>query len=98
METASVFNSLLDFAKIHSEKFTLNREQVVMRDFVMGVVRNMQISAQDKRVEVHFQDRGGWTPCSSTPSVSEQALTNLIDNAVKHSPDGAQVTVSPFPG
>jgi len=87
-------NSLLDFAKIHSEKFTLNREQVVMRDFVMGVVRNMQISARDKRVEVHFQDRGGVDTLLIDPIRFEQALTNLIDNAVKHSPDGAQVTVS----
>jgi signal transduction histidine kinase len=53
-------NSLLDFAKIHSEKFTLNREQVVMRDFVMGVVRNMQIRARQRVVVT--PGRGGVTP------------------------------------
>ena len=87
-------NSLLDFAKIHSEKFSLNREQVVMRDYITGVVRNMQISAKDKHVEVTFRDQGGVDTLFIDPIRFEQALTNLIDNAVKHSPEGALVTVS----
>jgi len=87
-------NSLLDFAKIHSEKFSVNREHVVAGDFVRGVVRNMQVSARDKKVEIAFQDQGGVDTLFIDPLRFEQALTNLIDNAVKHSPEGSSVTVS----
>lgn len=87
-------NSLLDFAKIHSETFTINREQVVMRDFVTGVVRNMQVSARDKGVDVVFQDQGGVDALLIDPIRFEQALTNLIDNAIKHSPEGSRIMVS----
>lgn len=87
-------NSLLDFAKIHSEKFSLNREWVTFSAYVQGIVRNMQISARDRKVSVEFVDRGGIEELFIDPLRFEQALTNLIDNAIKHSPEGAAVTVS----
>lgn len=87
-------NSLLDFAKIHSEKFTLSKEPVVMREFIGGVVRNMEISARDKRVGIAFHDEGDVDTLFIDPIRFEQALNNLIDNAIKHSPEGSQITVS----
>jgi PAS domain S-box-containing protein len=90
----SFSNSLLDFAKIHSEKFSLNREKVVVGDFIRGIVRNMQISASEKKITISFEDHGGVDTLDIDPIRFEQALTNLIDNAVKHSPESSVVTVS----
>ena len=90
----SFSNSLLDFAKIHSEKFSLNREKVVVGDFIRGIVRNMQISASEKKITINFEDHGGVDTLDIDPIRFEQALTNLIDNAVKHSPESSVVTVS----
>lgn len=86
-------NSLLDFAKIHSEKFALNRERVEVAGFVRGVVRNMQVGAREKKVEIAFRDQGGVDTLFIDPIRFEQALTNLIDNAIKHSPERSLVTV-----
>ncbi|MCU0576529.1 MAG: PAS domain S-box protein [Desulfobacterota bacterium] len=86
-------NSLLDFAKIHSEKFALNRERVEVAGFVRGVVRNMQLGAREKKVEIAFRDQGGVDTLFIDPIRLEQALTNLIDNAIKHAPEGSLVTV-----
>jgi PAS domain S-box-containing protein len=87
-------NSLLDFAKVHSEKFTLNREQVVMGDYIRGITRNLQISAREKNVTIQFRDLGGVETLCIDPIRFEQALTNLIDNAVKHSLEGSEVKVT----
>ncbi|MCK7467248.1 MAG: HAMP domain-containing histidine kinase [Desulfosudis oleivorans] len=85
-------NSLLDFAKIHSEKFTLNREQVDV-GWIMcrGMVSNMQIGARDKKVNDSLRGiQAGVDALFIDPIRFEQALTNLIDNAIKHSPEGSR--------
>ncbi|HOJ14053.1 MAG TPA: PAS domain-containing sensor histidine kinase, partial [Deltaproteobacteria bacterium] len=87
-------NSLLDFAKINDEAFSLNREWVDMADFIASVVRTMQVSADAKRVKIVFVNEGGVDRLSVDPMRFEQALTNLIDNAIKHAPEGSEVTVS----
>jgi signal transduction histidine kinase len=87
-------NSLLDFAKIHSEKFILNREKVAVGDYIHRIVRNMQISTRDKKITITFEDTGGIDTLFIDPIRFEQALTNLIDNAIKHSPEASEVTVS----
>jgi PAS domain S-box-containing protein len=87
-------NSLLDFAKIHSEKFILNREKVAVGDYIQRIVRNMQISTRDKKITITFVDRGGIGTLFIDPIRFEQALMNLIDNAIKHSPEASEVTVS----
>ena len=86
-------NSLLDFAKIHSEKFTLNREKVIVSEFIRGIVRNMQVSASEKRVSIEFEEEGGVDSLFVDPMRFEQALTNLIDNAIKHAPGESVVKV-----
>jgi PAS domain S-box-containing protein len=86
-------NSLLDFAKIHSEKFTLNREKVIVSEFIRGIVRNMQVSASEKRVSIEFEEEGGVDSLFVDPMRFEQALTNIIDNAIKHAPGESVVKV-----
>ncbi len=86
-------NSLLDFAKINSEKFTLNREKVIVSDFIRGIVRNMQVSANEKRILIEFEEEGGVESLFVDPMRFEQALTNLIDNAIKHAPEESVVKV-----
>jgi PAS domain S-box-containing protein len=86
-------NSLLDFAKINSEKFTLNREKVIVSEFIRGIVRNMQVSASEKRVSIEFEEEGGVESLFVDPMRFEQALTNLIDNAIKHAPEESVVKV-----
>jgi PAS domain S-box-containing protein len=87
-------NSLLDFAKIHDETFSLNREWVDMRAFIGSVVRNLQVGALSRRVTIAFEDEGGVDRLFIDPLRFEQALTNLVDNAVKHSPEGTEVKVT----
>ena len=87
-------NSLLDFAKINTEKITLHKQQVGIRDYIKGIVRNMQISAKDKGVEIIFKDSEHLPDLFVDPIKFEQAICNLLDNAVKHSPDGGTVRIT----
>jgi len=87
-------NSLLDFAKINTEKISLHKQQVGSRDYIKGIVRNMQISAKDKNVEIIFEDNNNNPDLYVDPIKFEQAICNLLDNAVKHSPNGGKVRIT----
>ena len=86
-------NSLLDFAKINAEKITLNRQHVNSADYINGIVRNMQISARDKKIKILFKGEDGIPELFVDPIRFEQALCNLLHNAIKHSPEHGEVTI-----
>ncbi|MFY9398139.1 MAG: ATP-binding protein [Desulfomonilia bacterium] len=87
-------NSLLDFAKINTEKISLNRQLVNVADYIGGIVRTMQVKAREKRVKIVLDDNGGFPEMSVDPLRFEQALCNLLDNAIKHSPEDGVVTIA----
>ena len=87
-------NSLLDFAKINTEKIALHRQRIDVADYIGGVMRSMQIKARDKRVRIHFQGEEDTPELSVDPLRFEQALCNLLDNAIKHSPDEGTVIIA----
>lgn len=78
-------NALLDFARINSGRLTLNRQQVDLNDLISHVVHDMQIKADEKRISIVLEDDGFMHSSYVDPLRIEQALTNLIDNAIKHS-------------
>jgi two-component system, OmpR family, sensor histidine kinase ResE len=86
-------NELLDLAKIESENIELNYASLDAETFIekitkkfvgMAKERNIQISYVIKQVEDIMID----------PDRMEQVLTNLIDNAIRHTVDGGSVKVS----
>ncbi|MGC9324460.1 MAG: ATP-binding protein [Desulfomonilia bacterium] len=86
-------NSLLDFAKINTEKISLNKQRVNVAKFIGGIVRNMQLSARDKEVVITFDQEEDIDELLVDPMRFEQALCNLLDNAIKHSPAQGLVRV-----
>ncbi|HNY65399.1 MAG TPA: PAS domain S-box protein [Deltaproteobacteria bacterium] len=87
-------NSLLDFAKINTEKITLHRQMVDSADYIRGIVRNMQIGIRDNRVRILFEGGDSVPELYVDPIRFEQAVCNLLHNAIKHSPEDGSVTIS----
>jgi PAS domain S-box-containing protein len=87
-------NSLLDFAKINTEKKSLHKQHVDCCDYIKGIVRNMQVGAKNKSVQIIFDTNEHIPELYVDPIKFEQAICNLLDNAVKHSPDGGEVKIT----
>ncbi len=86
-------NALLDFARINSGKLTLNRQQVDLYDLMRHVVRDMQIKADEKGISIVLEADEFIRSAYVDLLRIEQALTNLIDNAIKHSSENGLVRV-----
>lgn len=85
-------NELLDLARMEAGHIQLYTTNVSVADFSERIVRKFQGLAKEKQVAVELdqhmltKDEGVFDP-----DRIEQVLTNLIDNAIRHTQEGGQV-------
>ena len=86
-------NDLLDLARMEAGHITLNLEEIPLGDFVEKVSRKFQGLAKEKdislRTDVHITEPTHMID----PDRIEQVLTNLIDNAIRHTSETGTVVI-----
>ncbi|WP_175991163.1 ATP-binding protein [Bacillus sp. Marseille-Q1617] len=88
-------NDLLDLARMEAGHITLNKDSVPIMPFTERVTNKFLGPARDNRVSIYFESSVDLTKeMTMDPDRVEQVLTNLIDNAVRHTPEEGTVTVS----
>ncbi|WP_064090987.1 ATP-binding protein [Rossellomorea aquimaris] len=88
-------NDLLDLARMEAEQITLNKDVVTVMPFTERVTNKFIGLAKEKKVNIYFETNVGINrEILMDPDRIEQVLTNLIDNALRHTPQGGEVTVS----
>jgi signal transduction histidine kinase len=83
---------LLEVAKLQAGGPELARERVEATSLVSSAVAALEVQAQEAGVKLDVAT-DGLPAVRGDPDRLAQLFTNLIDNAVKHSPRGASVTV-----
>ena len=90
----SLIENVLDFSRIEQGRKEYQFEPVDLDALAEQTVKLMLPAAAEKQVELAWQPGPGPGPAPSCDGLAmQQALINLIDNAIKHSPAGARVTV-----
>ena len=88
-------NDLLDLARMEAGHITLNKDLIGVMPFTERVTNKFIGLAKEKKVSIYFEsDVEIKSDIYMDPDRIEQVLTNLIDNALRHTPTGGEVTVS----
>jgi excisionase family DNA binding protein len=87
---ARLVGQLLDLSRLESGKLTLEREKADLALLVEQVVSTAR--ERSDRHPISF-DGPGSLEAHVDPLRFEQVLTNLLDNAIKYSPDGGEIDV-----
>ena len=87
-------NELLDLARMESGYFELSDEEVELQPFFQRILRKFQGLSKGKNVEVTFQSDSDVEYFVFDSDRIEQVLTNLIDNAIRHTPSGGSVMIT----
>ena len=85
-------SNLLDMSRLQSDSLSVKREWVPVEEVVGAALT--QLEKQLGTRPVHVELPRTLPLVAVDPLLLEQALCNLLDNADKHTPPGAQVTLS----
>ncbi len=86
--------NLLDLGRIEGGALRATREALDLEDVVLVAVAQVEPRAGTRTVRVEIP---GQVTVVADPVLLEEALINLLENAVRHTPDGTTVLVSAAP-
>ena len=87
---------LLDLSKIEAGRYPIRSRRMELEPTVLAAFESVQGPSGEKGQTVRTAGTAGvWVVAD--PAALEQVLLNLLDNAVKYTPAGGQITVGAFP-
>jgi two-component system OmpR family sensor kinase len=89
---SSMSEDLLTLARSDTGAMSPRQEVVDVAELAQGVAERLQARAHEKSIELGVQ-RHGRTTTLVDPGLVNQALWNLLDNALRFTPSGGAVTV-----
>ena len=91
----AIINDLLALSSIEeeAERSVISRQKSRIADVLQGAVQTCNAKAEERDVEVAVEcDDNLWARIN--PRLLEQAVINLLDNAIKYSDSGSSVTLT----
>jgi two-component system phosphate regulon sensor histidine kinase PhoR len=89
-----IVEDLLMLSRIETKEFQLKMEAIPLRDFIDDVVDFVKEPAERKKISLSRNEIPSSLAVLADRSYLEQILINLLDNAIKYTPEGGRVIVS----
>ncbi len=86
-------NDLLDLARMEAGHITLNLEEVPLTEYIDKISRKFQGLAKEKLIQLQTDVQIRMENHVIDPDRIEQVLTNLIDNAIRHTSENGSVII-----
>lgn len=93
LQLQHLINDLLEFSRLESGQIKLEPETLALSSLIAEVVEKLSPLAEQGHVSLTSTLPADFPPIEGDPVRLEQVFSNLIDNAIKFTPAGGQVTV-----
>jgi two-component system, sensor histidine kinase and response regulator len=92
---SALIGDLVDFAGIEAGKLRVEKKPMDLAALVDGVRNRMEVLAADRKIQFRTDlDLKDFSALQADSRRLDQALTNLLTNAFKHTPSGGTVTLT----
>jgi signal transduction histidine kinase len=93
---ATMVDDLFELSRIHSGALQLSSDQIAIDDLVSDVLASAEALARERGVQLDGRAADHLT-VRADPRELSRALTNLLTNAIRHTPRGGRVHVEAWP-
>ena len=93
---ATMVNDLLDLARIESGKTALRPEVFDINELIRRTLLTFEARISEKRMEVEVKFAQDTSYVEADNAQISQVLRNLIDNAIKYSPDDTKLRIATY--
>lgn len=90
--TWNMVNNLLDINKMEQGKFTLHKTRGRIETLMEEIINEVSPRLESKKVKISFL-RGDVPEFSFDRDIIRRVISNLLDNALKFSPEGGAITI-----
>jgi two-component system phosphate regulon sensor histidine kinase PhoR len=91
---AKIVEDLLMLSKIESREFQLKREIISLSGFIDDVIDFVKDPAEKKKISISRNEIPSSLSVEVDRNYLEQVLINLLDNAIKYTPEGGKIMIS----
>ncbi|MBM3565129.1 MAG: HAMP domain-containing histidine kinase [Alphaproteobacteria bacterium] len=91
-------DDILDVGKIEGGRYDLAARTVGLKGVLEGAARSFGPQATIKNVEIRMEIPDDLPPAKADPAVARQIFANLIENAIKFTPEWGLVSIRALPG
>jgi len=88
-----MLNAIMDLSEVEAGTITLKNEPIVSDQFLFSILDIYKFMAEEKNVEIRVTSNEKFTFLADQSRLL-QAIANLLDNAIKYSPEGGIVSIS----
>lgn len=85
---------LFEYSKLEAKQIELVKEPFAMTDLAMDLVAKYQVLGATKHIEIGMETPKNLPLVFADISLVERAIQNLLDNAIKHTPSGGEITLN----
>ena len=87
-----LLDDLLDLSRLESDQFRIEKKQCDLRRLIESSMASVRTTAESKGIALQLEMEGEYSVLCDAQHM-ENALTNLLDNAVKYTPESGRVDV-----
>jgi len=86
--------NLLDLSRIEGGVLRVTHERVDVNDVIASVFKSELRAAEKRNHEFRIDPTGDVLPVCADPKELRRVLSNIVENAIKYTPDGGRIIVS----
>lgn len=88
-----LIDDLFSIAQIDAGHMSLKFTEASLSDLISDTVSSLSPHAQRRKLTIHGEIQADMPPVYMAPDKIQRVLYNLIDNAIRHTPEGGNITI-----
>lgn len=86
--------NLLDLSRIEGGVLRVTHERVDVQEVISSVIKSETRSAEKRGHDLSFDPNAELPPVCADPKELRRVLSNIVENAIKYTPDGGRILLS----